>query len=118
MYAGDGDAHTSDIHDEAPVAVDAYDVALEAGIKAGDETQLDISSGVIFEGVQKETDSFGRCFRHTHERLHDAVGDDGGPMRAAVVHEVESGMFFVEVALQCRRWALQKDETADGGLFF
>ena len=59
VYAGYGDAHASDIHDEAPVAVDAYDVTLKAGIKAGDETQFDISSGVIFEGVQKEADAFG-----------------------------------------------------------
>lgn len=101
MYAGNGDAHASDIHDEAPVAVDAYDVALKTGIKAGDETQLDISSGVIFEGVQKETDAFGRCFRYAHERLHDTVGDDGGPMGAAVVHEVETGVSVVEIALQC-----------------
>lgn len=118
MYAGDGDAHASDVHDEAPVAVDAYDVTLKAGIKAGDETQFDISSGVILEGVQKEADAFGRCFSYAHERLHDAVGDYCGPMRAAVVHEVEAGVSVVEIALQCRRCALQKDEPADGGLFF
>lgn len=52
----------------------------------------------------------------THEGLHLAVGDDGGGVGAAVVHEVEGGELAHQVPSYFACGALYEDEAADGGL--
>lgn len=53
---------------------------------------------------------------HTHEGPHHRVGDDGRAPAGAVVDQMIAWQTVVKVGLECPRRALQKDETADGGM--
>lgn len=118
VYARYRHAHATYVHDEMTVAVNTNDVALDAGKQAGGEAQTDVAAGVIFERVKKETDALGRGRHHAHERLHNAVCDDGGPMGAAVVYKMITGKCGVKILLQFRGLTLQEDEAADSGFFY
>ena len=100
MHTGDGHAHAAHIHYEAAVAVDADDVALNAGKETGGDTELDVAGSIVFEGMEQETDTIGRGVEHAHEGLHNAVGNDGWQTGAAILHKMMCGEGIGEVLLQ------------------
>lgn len=109
VYACDGYAHATNVHDETAVAVYSDDVTFEAGEEAGGDAQLDVVARIVFEWMEEETDAVGRDLQYAHERLHNVVRDDGGEMRAAIVYEMVVGECGGEVLPQRFRRALQED---------
>lgn len=93
MDSRDGNAHATDIHDKTTVAVYADNITLKTGKGTGSETQFDVATGIILEWMKEETDALGRCFHHTHEGTHHAVGDNGRKMSAAIIHEIMARKF-------------------------
>ena len=54
--------------------------------------------------------------RDVHEGAHDGVLDGGGTTAAAVVDKMKLWEMLVEEGLQIAHRALEKDQSADGGL--
>lgn len=99
VYAGDCHAHATYIHYQATVAVDAYDIAFNAGKVTGSEAEFDVAACIVFKGMEQETDTLRGCLHHAHERLHDAVGYDSGQVRATVVDKVMVGKVDIKIIL-------------------
>lgn len=118
MDSRDGNAHATDIHDKATVAVDADNIALKTGKGTGNETQFDVATGIILERMKQETNALWRCLHHTHERAHDAIRDDGRKMGAAIIHEIMAGKVCIKIILQFLRRTLQEHKAADGRLLY
>ena len=113
--AADGHRHAAHVHHEAAVAVDAYDVALQACQLAAGDAQQGVVAGVVADGLLQQAQALRLRGVELHEGAHLGVGNARREPRGAVAAEVEGGEAAVEIGLQLQRAALDEDEAADGG---
>lgn len=118
MGMGDGDGLAAGIEDEATVAVEADDVAREAGKESGGDADEGVVAGVVFKGSKEDADTLGVNVGQTHEGMHLAVGNSCHAASGVVVAETMAGKIVIEIALQLLWIAFQEDEAADGGSNF
>ena len=67
--------------------------------------------------MRHETDAGGVDLRHSHERLHDFVGDNGHLFAAAVFHQIQAEEVFGQHFLHLVGVSLYEDKSGDGGAF-
>ena len=72
--------------------------------------------GKLLQGFAQEGEALGVDTRDVHEGAHDGVLDGGGTTAAAVVDKMKLWEMLVEEGLQIAHRALEKDQSADGGL--
>ena len=116
VYTADSQRTTAKIEDELTVALDADDVALVALEGAGEDAEPDVVLGKLLQGFAQEGETLGVDARDVHEGAHDGVLDGGGTTAAAVVDKMKLWEMLVEEGLQIAHRALEKDQSADGGL--
>lgn len=115
VYAGYGYTHAANVHYQTAVAVDADDIAFKTGKESGRDAKLDISTGIIFERMQQETDTFRGHLQYAHEGLHYDIGNDSRKMGTAIVYKMIAGKLRVEILLKVPWGSLKEDKAADGG---
>lgn len=115
MDVADGKCHVAYLHHKFAVTLDAYDVALAAFEEAGGETYRGVPLGVILQRMAEDADAGGIVLRHSHERSHDGVRDDGGLPAGTVLCQMEFGKFLFKIGVDAPDTSLYEDQAADGG---
>ena len=110
----DGYCYSCEIEDELAVTVYAYDIAFVTTKGSGEDTQLDMVTGKLLEWLTQEGYLFGMCRRHTHERLHDGIGNDRRTACATVVDQMILRESLFKECLNVLYVSLQKDKSAYG----
>ncbi len=117
MDVANGYGVATEVHYELAVAEDADYVALLAGEETGEDTELYVVAGELFEMIAQEGHTGWVLLHNTHEGAHHGVGDRRGKTGAAIVYQKILGKVLCEEPSELARFALEEYKAAYGGLF-